>query len=96
MLCSFITPYQEERDKIRKQLEKTSAFLEVYVKASVDKARKRDPELYNMAEKGVIKHFTGITDPYEEPKKPDIILNTDKESLEKCADKVIEYIKSLV
>lgn len=96
VLCSFITPYQEERDKIRKQLEETSTFIEVYVKASVDEAKKRDPELYSMAEKGLIKHFTGISDPYEKPSKPDIVLDTNKVSFEKCADKVIDYIKSLI
>ena len=96
VICSFISPYKEERDNIRKQLETTSTFIEVYVKASIDEAKKRDPELYSMAEKGVIKHFTGVSDPYEEPKKPDLILNTDKVSFEKCADKVVDYIKSIV
>ena len=96
VLCSFISPYQTERDKIRKEIEETSTFIEVYVKASVKEARKRDPELYAMAEKGVIKHFTGISDPYEEPKKPELVLNTDKTSFEECAKKVVEYIKPLL
>lgn len=96
VLCSFITPYEEEREKIKKELEETSSFIEVYVKASIEQAKKRDPALYNKAEKGIIKHFTGISDPYEEPKKPDITLNTDKKSFETCAEEVVEAIEDLL
>lgn len=96
VLCSFITPYENEREKIKKELEQTSSFIEVFVKASVGKAKKRDSELYSKAEKGIIKHFTGVSDPYEEPKKPDIILDTDKMSFETCAKEVTEAIEDLL
>ncbi|MBT3407129.1 adenylyl-sulfate kinase, partial [Candidatus Woesearchaeota archaeon] len=53
-------------------------------------------DIYEKAEKGEIKHFTGISDPYEEPKNPNITLNTDKNSMEECSKKLLKFIQDLI
>src|SRR3989338_4431692 len=68
VLSSFITPYESIRSQLKKELEKESTFVEVYVKASLDECKKRDVKgMYAKALKGEIKNFTGIDDPFEEP-----------------------------
>ncbi len=96
VLSSFITPYDEQRKEIKEKIQDNSRFVEVFVKASVETCKKRDDEgLYQMAEKGIIQDFTGVSDPYEEPKNPDLVVDTEKMSAEESANKVVEYILSL-
>ncbi len=91
VLCSFISPYREERNKAR---ETIGSFIEVYVKASVEECSKRDPKgLYKKALAGEIPHFTGVSDPYEEPEHADLICNTLKETEEESVQKVISYLE---
>lgn len=97
VLCSFITPYKEEREKIKEQINNNATFLEIYVKASLETCKKRDTDsLYKKAEKGEIKNFTGISDPYEPPEKPELILDTENKSAEQSAQEVVDYILSLI
>lgn len=97
VLSSFITPYEKERKKIREEIENSAFFVEVYVKASLETRKQRDKSgIYKKAESGKIDNFSGISDPYEAPKKPDIILDTDKQSIEESTKKIIEYIESLI
>ncbi len=92
-LTAFISPYKADRDRVRKLL-KDNEFIEVYVKCPVDICVKRDPKgMYKRALNGEIKEFTGISAPYEEPENPEIILETDKENVEKSAQKIIDYLK---
>jgi adenylylsulfate kinase len=84
VLTSFISPYRADRDVVR-ELHKASnmPFIEVYVDCALEEAEKRDPKgLYKKARAGQIKNFTGIDDPYEAPEAPEIVLRTDKMSLE--------------
>lgn len=83
-LSSFISPYRADRDAVRALHEAGDMdFIEIYVECSLDEAEKRDPKgLYKKARAGEIKNFTGIDDPYEEPLKPEIVLHSDKMSLE--------------
>lgn len=91
VLTSFISPYIEKREHAR---EETTNFIEIYVKASVEECKKRDVKgMYEKAIQGEIENFTGISDPYEEPPEPEIVLDTEKESIEESAQKVIEYLK---
>lgn len=91
VLTSFISPYIKKREHAR---EETTNFIEIYVKASVEECKKRDIKgMYEKAIKGEIKNFTGISDPYEEPPEPEIVLDTEKESVEESAQKVIRYLK---
>lgn len=93
VLTSFISPYRKVRAYA---CEEIGSFIEVYVKCSLDVCIKRDKKgMFEKAIKGEIKEFTGISDPYEEPLDPDILLETDKEELEESAAKVIEKLKEL-
>ncbi|MCI4446285.1 MAG: adenylyl-sulfate kinase [Candidatus Aminicenantes bacterium] len=91
VLTSFISPYREIRDEARREI---GEFIEVYVKCPLEICKARDVKgLYQKAIRGEIKEFTGISDPYEEPLQPELILETDKETLEESAQKVIDYLK---
>ncbi|MFC4557999.1 adenylyl-sulfate kinase [Virgibacillus kekensis] len=92
-LTAFISPYREDRDNVRELLDE-GEFIEVYVKASVETCESRDPKgLYKKARAGEIKGFTGIDAPYEEPKNPEVTVNTDKLSIEESVQTIIEYLK---
>jgi adenylyl-sulfate kinase len=96
-LCSFISPYRQARDKIRKQIEKHGTFIEVHVKASIDTCKSRDTEgMYAKAEKAEIEEFTGVSSPYQEPKNPELVLDTEKISAQESAGKVIELINCYI
>lgn len=93
VLTSFISPYRIMRDRAR---EEATNFIEVYVRCPVDVCIKRDVKgMYEKAIRGEIKEFTGISDPYEEPLNAEIILDTDKESLEESTVKVIAKLEEL-
>ncbi len=93
VLTSFISPYREIRDEARREI---GNFIEVYVKCPLEVCMKRDIKgMYQKALKGEIKEFTGISDPYEEPLNPELILETDKETLEESAGKVIKKLNDL-
>jgi adenylylsulfate kinase len=92
-LTAFISPYREDRDMVR-ELQGDKEFIEIYVKCSVEECEKRDPKgLYEKARKGEIKGFTGISAPYEEPIKPELTIESDKQSLEESVAKVMSYLK---
>ncbi|MGM5482610.1 MAG: adenylyl-sulfate kinase [Nanobdellota archaeon] len=96
-LSSFITPYESIRESIRKQIEKEARFVEVYVKASIENCEKRDDDgLYEKAKSGEIEGFTGVSDPFEEPKNPEIILDTDNNSIQECSKKLVEFLAPLI
>ena len=91
-MTAFISPYRKDRYRNRELLEE-GEFIEVFVKVSLDVAEKRDPKgLYKKARNGEIKEFTGISAPYEEPIKPELILDTDKLDLTQCQDTVMRYL----
>jgi adenylyl-sulfate kinase len=90
-LASFISPYRKTRKQIRKQVRN---FIEVYVNCPLEECEKRDVKvLYAKARKGEIKDFTGIDGPYEEPLNPEVICNTNTETIEQSANKVVSYLK---
>ncbi len=91
--AAFVSPYREIRDEIRKKI---GNFVEVYVKCPVEVCIQRDVKgMYKKALAGEIKNFTGISDPYEEPLNPDVVVETDKESIEESASKVIAKLEEL-
>lgn len=93
-LTAFISPYKEDRDQVRELVE-SDEFIEVYVKASVETCESRDPKgLYKKARSGEIKNFTGIDAPYEEPAKPEIVLDTNTSSVEESVVQILEYLES--
>ena len=93
MIVSAISPYEETRAEAR---ERIGDFVEVYVKCSLERLIERDTKgLYKRALAGEIKNFTGVSDPYEEPKNPDIIIDSSKENPEILIEQIINKIKSL-
>ena len=95
VLCSFVSPYRDIRKEVRKIVESEGLkFVEVYTRCSVEECIKRDPKgLYRRALKGEIKMFTGISDRYEEPERPDITLDTENEKPEESAEKILRYLR---
>ena len=92
-LCSFVSPYRDVREEVRKIISEEVPFYEIYVKASLEEVIKRDPKgLYKKALKGEIKNFTGISDPYEEPERPDLVINTEEESVEESTRRLLDFI----
>ena len=93
MITAAISPYREIRDEARELMG--DRFIEVFVKASVETCIERDPKgLYKKALAGEIKEFTGVSDPYEEPRHPEIVLDTENESPEESAAKLIACSRS--
>jgi len=91
VICSFISPYRESRQFVR---ENTKNFVEVYVSASLEVCEERDPKgLYKKVRSGEIKQFTGIDDPYEEPKYPELNLNTAEKDVQNCVWCIFDYLK---
>ena len=92
ILTAFISPYREDRDKAR-EIISTDDFIEVFVSADLSVCELRDPKgLYKKARAGEIKGFTGIDAPYEVPLNPELIVETDKNDIETCAQIVVDYL----
>ena len=93
VLSAFISPYIKDRETVRNLVNK-GEFIEIYVKCPLEVCEQRDVKgLYKKAREGIIKNFTGIDDPYEEPLNPEIVVETDKETLEESVNKIINYLK---
>ncbi|MCE5040200.1 adenylyl-sulfate kinase [Mammaliicoccus sciuri] len=92
-MTAFISPYEEDRNTVRDILEE-GEFIEVFTKCSLDECESRDPKgLYKKARSGEIKEFTGINAPYEEPSNPEIVIDTENESVEESVEKIVAYLK---
>lgn len=93
VITSFISPYRETRKEAAEEIG-PEKFVEVFVKCPLEVCKKRDVKgLYEKAIRGEIENFTGISDPYEEPENPDIVIETDKEEPEESAQKIIEKLQ---
>ena len=94
-LSSFVSPYREDRDRVRKLHEEGDIpFVEVFMKTSLEEAEKRDPKgLYKKARAGEIKNFTGIDAPYEEPLNAELVLDTEQLTLEQEVEVLLDYLK---
>jgi len=92
VLTAFISPYRADRERAR-QLLAPGDFFEIYCRCSLAVCEQRDPKgLYKKARAGDIPEFTGISAPYEEPLAPEIVVETDQESLAVCAEKIIRIL----
>jgi adenylylsulfate kinase len=92
VITAAISPYREIRDEARELMG--DRFVEVFVDASVDECARRDVKgLYEKAFAGEIKEFTGVSDPYEAPENPELVLDTENETVEESADKVLSYLE---
>ena len=96
VLVSAISPYEDTRRKAREMVEEFGSFVEVYVEASVEQCAKRDVKgLYEKAFAGEIKEFTGVSDPYEAPSSPELVVNTEVDSPEQSAQRVLNKLEEL-
>ncbi|GAQ91445.1 Adenosine-5'-phosphosulfate kinase [Klebsormidium nitens] len=93
-IVSFISPYIKDREKCRSLLG-PGEFIEVYLKTSIEVCEGRDPKgLYKKARAGIIKGFTGIDDPYEEPLNPEVLLNASAMTPEEMASHLLAYLEN--
>lgn len=93
VLSAFISPFRNDRALVRSLLE-PGEFVEIYVRASLETCEKRDPKgLYARARAGEIRHFTGIDSPYEEPGQPELVIDTERLSVEESVDLILDYLR---
>jgi adenylyl-sulfate kinase len=91
VVASFISPYREARDFVRGLCKN---FIEVYVRASLEECRRRDVKgLYKKADGGQISQFTGLDDPYEEPTNPELVIDTEGQTVEESVEHIMDTIK---
>ncbi|SFI20858.1 bifunctional sulfate adenylyltransferase/adenylylsulfate kinase [Albimonas pacifica] len=95
-LCAPIAPYTATRRAVREMIEAYGAFVEVHVATSLEECEKRDRKgLYKLAREGKIKEFTGISDPYEAPEKPELKLETEGTDVDNCAQTVLLKLEQM-
>jgi len=92
-LSAFISPFEEDRDNIRSLVEKDE-FVEIFIDTPLDICENRDPKgLYKKARNGEIAFFTGISSPYENPKNPELHIETKSKSVQESALEIKNYLK---
>ncbi len=93
VITAAISPYRDIRDEVRSRI---GNFVEVYAKCPLEALVARDVKgLYKKALAGEIKEFTGVSDPYEEPLNPEIIVETDRETVEESMNKILARLAEL-
>lgn len=92
-IASAISPYEDVREEVRNMIGRDK-FVLVYVNAPLDELIKRDVKgLYKKALAGEIQNFTGISDPYEPPTDPDVVVNTHEETIEESLNKILNHLR---
>src|SRR5947208_5983057 len=92
-ISAAIAPYREARDWARKEI---GNFVEVYVKCPIEVCRQRDVKgLYKLVDEGKIKNFTGVDDPYEEPVHPELVVETNNETIEESGERIFDKLEEL-
>ena len=92
VITAAISPYREIRNEAREMMD--SRFIEAYVKASVEACEERDVKgLYAKARAGEIKEFTGVSDPYEPPENPELVIETESQTPEESAKQILDYLE---
>ena len=95
VIAAFISPYNLDRDNVRKAAG--NYFHEIYIKASLDVCEDRDPKgLYARARSGEIPDFTGISAPYEVPENPDLVIDTANDDIDTCVRRLVTYVDSVL
>jgi adenylylsulfate kinase len=92
-ISAAIAPYREAREWARQQI---GNFVEVYAKCPIEICQQRDVKgLYKLVEDGKLKNFTGVDDPYEEPEHPELVIETDKETIEESVERIFAKLIEL-
>jgi adenylylsulfate kinase len=93
VMTAFISPFKKDRYEAKKLISNND-FIEIYCKATLEICEARDVKgLYKRARAGEIKNYTGIDSPYEEPENPDLIVDTDNETLEDSVSKILNFLE---
>lgn len=96
VLAAFISPLEKDREMIKTIVGKDD-FIEIFVDTSLEECESRDVKgLYKKARAGEIKNFTGIDAPYEKPQSPDILVQTEKETVEESIKKIVTFVKQKI
>ena len=96
VICAAISPYEETRRKARELVEEQGRFVEVFVRCPIEVLAERDVKgLYKKAIAGEIKNFTGVSDPYEEPINPEVVVDSSVEKVEDSVEKILNRLKEL-
>ncbi len=91
-IAAVISPFRNIREELRRQL---GDFVEIWTKAPLEECIRRDVKgMYKKALAGEIKNFTGVDDPYEEPLRPDVVCETDRESIDQSTDKILAHLRA--
>ena len=93
VLAAFVSPYKKDRENIRNIIKDVN-FVEIYINTSLAECERRDVKgLYKKARSGEIKNMTGVSAPYEAPEEPDVVINTENETVEEAVMNILQYIK---
>ncbi len=93
VMTAFISPYRKDRESVRKLVGK-GEFIEVYVKCPLSVCEQRDVKgHYKMARQGIIRNFTGVDDPYEEPEHPEMVVETARMTVEESVESIIRFLE---
>ena len=91
---SLVSPYINNRENARRIINAGEKFSEIYVKCSIEKCEERDVKgMYKKARAGQIKNFTGLDAPYEAPENPDLVVDTEKQTLEQSVQTIKKFLK---
>jgi adenylylsulfate kinase len=94
VIVGMITPFRESQRQAREIIEDEGDFILIYAKCSLEECERRDPKgLYEQARDGKIEKFTGVNHPFQEPHDPDLIVDTENDSLEECVGQVMRYLE---
>jgi adenylylsulfate kinase len=92
-ISAAIAPYREAREWARKEI---GNFVEIYVNCPLEVCRQRDVKgLYKLVDEGKMKNFTGVDDPYEAPENPDLVVETDKETIDESVERILAKLEEL-
>ena len=94
-ICAPIAPYEKDRVYNRNLISKLGGYIEIHVSTSLEKCEERDVKgLYKLARKGIVKEFTGVSDPYEAPQNAELVIDSSDVDPEKLVEKIYDFIKS--
>lgn len=94
-IVGMITPFRESQRQAREIIESEADFALIYVKCSLEECEQRDPKgLYKQARDDKINKFTGVSHPFQEPHNPDLIIDTEQNSLNECVGQIMDYLES--
>ena len=95
-ICAPIAPYSATRQHVRELIEPLGGFLEIHVATSLEECERRDRKgLYKLAREGKLKEFTGISDPYETPENPELVIQTEELSPDLAAHRIVLALESM-